>query len=144
MTSGNIDLDHATYSGSIEVRSAGNHGRGLFSTDFIKKGSLVLCEKAFSLPDLYGEDKAEGVVLYNFNSSSRTQRMAQAGLFLRLRERLFVGPSTGQEEKFWDLDAGGYMRSGIEGKVVDGVPVVDSYVSSLFNSPTLSSNLGNN
>jgi len=130
--SGTIHLDHAKYSGSIEVRSAGTHGRGLFSTDFIKKGSLILCEKAFCLPDLYGEDKAEGVVLYNFNSSSRTQRMAQAGLFLRLRERLFGGPRTGQEEQFWDLDAGGYVRSGMEGKIVDGVPVVDSYVSLIF------------
>ncbi|KAH7382969.1 hypothetical protein BKA64DRAFT_173875 [Cadophora sp. MPI-SDFR-AT-0126] len=147
--SGTIHLDHATYDGSTEVRSAGTHGRGLFSTGFIKKGSLVLCEKAFCLPDLYSENRAEGVVLYNFNSSSRTQRMAQAGLFLRLRDRLFgsAAGASGEKGKFWDLDAGGYVRSGMEGKMVDGVPVVDSFLieairlKNCFSCPRLSLSL---
>ncbi len=124
VTEHNIHLDHADYAQNIEIRSAATHGRGLFSTQFIKAGSLVLCEKAFCLPDMYCEDRPKDLILYNFNSSSRTQRPAQAALFLKLKQKLYENPHL--SSKFFDLDGGSYVRSGKEGKLVDGVPVIDS------------------
>ncbi|KAG4430492.1 hypothetical protein IFR05_014016, partial [Cadophora sp. M221] len=147
VSEGIIHLDHATYSNSVEIRSAAGHGRGLFSTAFIKAGSLVLCEKAFCLPNMYCEDKPKDVILYNFNSSSRTQRPAQAALFLQLRQKLYGDLGGGENERFWDLDAGSYVRSGKEGLVVDGVPVVDSFLieairlKNCFSCPRLSLDL---
>ncbi|KAL2064031.1 hypothetical protein VTL71DRAFT_4525 [Oculimacula yallundae] len=144
---GNSHLDHTTYSNAIEVRSAAGHGRGLFSTKFIKAGSLVLCEKAFCLPEMYTEDKPKNMILYNFNSTSRTQRPAQAALFLQLRQKVYENFRGGQNEAFWDLDAGGYVRSGKEGSIVDGVPVVDTFLieairlKNCFSCPRLSLSL---
>ncbi|KAH6721120.1 TPR domain-containing protein [Leptodontidium sp. MPI-SDFR-AT-0119] len=130
VSSGIIHLNHATYSNSVEIRSAAGRGRGLFSTAFIKAGSLVLCENAFCLPDMYCEDKPK-----------------DAALFLQLRQKLYGDLGGGENERFWDLDAGGYVRSGKEGVVVDGVPVVDSFLieairlKNCFSCPRLSLDL---
>lgn len=124
VTEHNIHLDYADYAQHVEVRSAAAHGRGLFSTQLIKADTLVLCEKAFCLPDMYCEDKPTDLILYNFNSSSRTQRPAQAALFLQLKQKLYDNPHL--NSTFFDLDGGSYVRSGKEGQLIDGVPIVDS------------------
>ncbi|KAH7322859.1 hypothetical protein B0I35DRAFT_476762 [Stachybotrys elegans] len=41
-------LDRASYIGPVEVRETGDRGRGLFATQDLKAGDLVLCEKAFA------------------------------------------------------------------------------------------------
>jgi hypothetical protein len=41
-------LDHATYTGSVEVRESKGKNRGYFTTASVKAGDLLLCEKAFS------------------------------------------------------------------------------------------------
>lgn len=38
-------LDHATYIGPVEIREAAGKGRGLFVTEAVKLGDLLLCEK---------------------------------------------------------------------------------------------------
>lgn len=42
-------LDHATYIGPVEIKQTGSKGRGLFTTEPVKAGDLLLCEKAFSV-----------------------------------------------------------------------------------------------
>ena len=44
------DMDRANYIGSIEVRDCAikSHGRGLFTTQSVQAGELLLCEKAFA------------------------------------------------------------------------------------------------
>lgn len=49
-------LDHATYMGPIEVRTARKKRRGLFVTKAVKAGELLLCEKTVSHA-FYGENQ---------------------------------------------------------------------------------------
>lgn len=42
-------LDHASFISSTEIRDAGKHGRGLFSTKAIQAGELIICEKALCI-----------------------------------------------------------------------------------------------
>lgn len=43
-----VRLEYATYIGPIEVRPASVTGRGLFSSQDVKAGELLLCEKAMA------------------------------------------------------------------------------------------------
>ncbi len=124
VSSHNVWLDHADFTANTEVRTTETHGRGLFTTRDIEAGELVLCEKAFCLPDMYTGDDERDLVMYNFNTGGKTQRPAQSALFLQLIQKLYKNPH--ECKKFFDLDGGAYMRSGKEGSLVDSVPVVDT------------------
>lgn len=119
-----MHLDHADYSAKIEVRDTPSHGRGLFTTQFVEAGSVVLCEKAFLLSDLYSDDEATDLIMYNFNSGGRTHRPAQVALFLQLVQKVYKDSDLAT--RYFDLDGGAYIRSHKEGERIDGVPLVDT------------------
>jgi hypothetical protein len=123
-----INLDHADFLKNNYIKTTPHHGRGLFSSRPIRRGELVLCEKALVLPDMYRGESADDLVMYNFNTESRTQRPAQPVLFLQLLQKLYSHPVL--TKKFFELDGGKYIRSGKEGELVDGVPIIDTYVLS--------------
>ena len=43
-----LNVDAANYIGPVEIRPSRLHGRGLFATENVKAGELLLCEKAFA------------------------------------------------------------------------------------------------
>ena len=125
VTEQNIHLDHADWTKSTTVKSTATHGRGLFAARDIEAGEMVLCEKALCLSNLYHGQEGSGLVMYNLVTTSRTQRLARAALFLTLVQKLYNNPHL--NKNFFDLDGGRrYLRSGKEGELVDGVPTVDA------------------
>jgi tetratricopeptide (TPR) repeat protein len=123
VTRNHIHLDCADFIKNTIVGKTVSHGRGLFATNFIPAGGLVHVEKALCLPNLYEGDQSPDSVLYNFNTNARTKRSAQPALFVQLANKLYNNPSLATG--FFDLDSGKYLRSGEEGEVIDGVPVID-------------------
>jgi tetratricopeptide (TPR) repeat protein len=117
-------LDHADFTSKVEVRATNYAGRGIFTTKDVEAGELLLCEKAFCLPDKYTGDEPSDTMLFNFNNGTRTQKAGQTLVYQNLVQQLYKNPEL--SEQFYDLDSGGYVRSGDEGKIVDGVPVVDA------------------
>ena len=123
VTPNHVHLDSADFIKNTSVGKTITHGRGLFASKFIPAGELVLAEKAICLPNSYEGDQAPDTVLYNFNTNARTNRSAQPALFLQLAHKLYNNPNL--TARFFDLDSGKYLRSGEEGELIDGVPVID-------------------
>jgi hypothetical protein len=120
-----MHLNHADWTKSTIVKSTATHGRDLFAARDIEAGKMVLCEKALCLPTLYHGEEGSGLIMYNLDTTSRTQRPAQAALFLTLVQKLYNNPHL--NKNFFDLDGGRrYLRSGREGELVNGVPTVDA------------------
>jgi hypothetical protein len=125
VTEQNIRLDHADWTKNTVVKSTPTHGRGLFAARDIAAGELILCEKAPCLPNRYDGEEGSDLVMYNLNTTSRTQRPAQTALFLQLVQKLYNNPHL--NKSFFDLDGGkDYLRSGKEGELIDRVPIVDT------------------
>jgi tetratricopeptide (TPR) repeat protein len=120
----NVHLDHADWTKNTMIKSTLTRGRGLFAARDIEAGELVLCEKALCLPNRYDGEEGSDLIMYNLNTTSKTQRPAQTALFLQLVQKLYNNPHL--NKSFFDLDGGSYIRSGKEGSVVDGVPIVDT------------------
>ncbi|KAH8661654.1 hypothetical protein BGZ60DRAFT_530604 [Tricladium varicosporioides] len=146
LSNDHVSLDHADFTKNTEVKMTEHAGRGLFASRDIGAGEIVLCEKAFCLPDYYtGDGDVNNMVLYNFNDHSRTQKPAHCAVYLQLVQHLYKNPHlTG---RLFDLDAGTYLKSGKEGNIVDGVPIIDAFLAeairlkNCFSSPRLSRNL---
>lgn len=116
-------LDHADFICNTTIAMTETKGRGLFATQDIPRGGLVLCEKAFAFPNMSGaEDHVRGI-LYNYNTGARMKDAAQGIVLLDLIQKLYNNPNL--NSKFFDLDGGKYLRSGKEGKLIDGVPIID-------------------
>jgi tetratricopeptide (TPR) repeat protein len=116
-------LDHATYIGPIEVRSAGSKGRGLFVTNAVKAGDLLLCEKAFSYA--WVNEREEGgpkVTLLLTADTNRGFMGGQADLIRIIAQKLYCNPSVART--FTTLYHGDYKAA--ETSTVDGKPVVDT------------------
>jgi hypothetical protein len=118
-----VNLDHASFVRNTMVASTERKGRGLFATRRIPRGSIVLCEKAFAFSNTSSGKETSHGVLYNFNTNTRTQSAAQGALFMQLINKLYNNPML--NSKFFELDSGEYIRSGKEGELVDGVPLID-------------------
>ena len=118
-----VRLDHADFIKNTKVKRTERKGRGLFATKYIKRGDLVLCEKAFHFPDLTRYEGLEHNIIYNFNNKTRTKSSGQSALYLGLIHKLYNNPLL--THKFFDLDGGDYIRTGKEGELLDGVPIID-------------------
>ncbi|CZR57619.1 uncharacterized protein PAC_07508 [Phialocephala subalpina] len=147
---GQVHLDYADFVSNTKIRESPGKGRGLFATKDIHRGEIVMVERAFCLPDLYTSDQDQGdgeLGMWNFNTNSKTRRPAQAPLFIDLLRK--VSEDEGEAKRFFDLDGGGYIRTGKEGEVVDGAVVVDSFLVeatrllNTFSCPRLSLDLLN-
>ncbi|KAF1942738.1 SET domain-containing protein [Clathrospora elynae] len=118
-------LDHATYIGPVEIREAAGKGRGLFVTEAVKAGNLLLCEKAFS--HAYALDSGSGNSKITFLMNSETNQGfmgGQADLIKLLVQKLYRNSSVAPA--FVTLHHGSYDAAST--LAVDGKPIVDTFL----------------
>jgi hypothetical protein len=117
-------VDCATYIGPVAVRDAGSRGKGLFTTQPVKAGELLFCEKAFAYC-YAGSDSATGrsntTVLMNLDNNTMCVG-GQARLITQIVQKIYHNPSAG--EVFTKLHHGDYAP--VRTCEVDGAPVVDT------------------
>ena len=116
-------LDHATYVGPVEIREAAEKGRGLFVTEAVKAGDLLLCEKAFThayVPET-GIGNSKVTLLMN-PEKGRGFMGGQADLIKLIVQKLYRNPSVAPA--FTTLHHGTYKPAST--LAVDGKPVVDT------------------
>ena len=115
-------LDRATYVGPVSVRDTKSRGRGLFTTEAVRAGDLLFCEKAFAHAFYEETDNSSNTSLL---INSETQKMTigtQAELISLIAQKLYKNPSL--VSTFADLYHGSYTP--VEVSEVDGIPVVDT------------------
>ncbi|KAB5549606.1 hypothetical protein GE09DRAFT_1241242 [Coniochaeta sp. 2T2.1] len=105
----NVHLDVGSFLSSTRVADSPLHGRGLFAARDIKAGDLIYAEKATLMPNQYEPSRAS------------------AALYAMMVRQLYDNPSIGPT--ILGLYGGTYQRSGHEGELVDGVPVVDVFLT---------------
>ncbi|RAL00975.1 TPR domain protein [Aspergillus ibericus CBS 121593] len=117
-------LDHATYTGPVSVRATEFRGRGLFTTEAVRAGDLLFCEKAFA--HAFHDDTSETTNLsLLMNTETQTMTMGtQAELISLIAQKLYKNPSL--MSTFTDLYHGSYTPVDIS--EVDGIPVVDTFL----------------
>lgn len=123
LTKTHVNLDHASYIRNTMMAMTETKGRGLFTTCAIPRGGIVLCEKAFCFPNMCDGRKRAHNILFNYNTGKRLQQPSQGALFIDLIKKLYNNPIL--TLKFFELDSGNYIKSGLDGELVDGVPVID-------------------
>ncbi|KAF7588273.1 hypothetical protein BBP40_005927 [Aspergillus hancockii] len=117
-------LDRATYIGPVSVRPTESRGRGLFTTEAVRAGELLFCEKAFAhaFHDEAGDSNDVSLLM---NTETQTMTMGtQAELISLIAQKLYKNPSL--MSTFTDLYHGSYTPVGIS--EVDGIPVVDTFL----------------
>ncbi|XRM38799.1 hypothetical protein ABZX51_002195 [Aspergillus tubingensis] len=116
-------LDHATYVGPVEVRPS-THGRGLFTTQAVRAGDLLLCEKAFAYA-FHEEGDMTNVSILVYADTDSMKVGTQAELNSLIVRKLHNNPSL--IPTFNDLYHGSYTYMGVS--EVDGSSVVDTYLA---------------
>jgi hypothetical protein len=122
-------LDHATFIGPVTVKVSTGRGRGLFTTNAVKAGDLILCEKAFAccyantVEEEYAADSSELSLLVNIHTNRMTMG-TQSDLITRMVQKLWRNPSLLPE--FMALHHGSYKP--VDVIEVDGKPIIDTYV----------------
>ena len=120
-------LDRATYIGPVTVKQTQSHGRGLFTTEAVKAGDLLLCEKAFAHA-FHDKDTSQDLrLLLNVDMNEATIG-TQAELIELITQKLHKNPSLIPD--FVDLHHGTYKS--VDVLEVDGIPIVDTYVTALL------------
>ena len=115
-----LRLDRASSTKRVEVRNAGKRGR-LFTTEAVKAGEPVLCEKAFWVA-YEADNPGQHYVLIDLNTN-RITLGGQDVLLTQVIQMIYRNPSLG--DKLLDLYAGSFVRNGNEGSMRDGVPITD-------------------
>ncbi|KAJ5736836.1 uncharacterized protein N7483_001961 [Penicillium malachiteum] len=115
-------LERGTYVGPVTIKATESHGKGLFTTEAVKAGDLLLCEKAFG--HAYHDEKDQGglTLLMNYDSN-RMALGSQVNLIETIVRKLHKSPSLVSE--YIDLHHGTYDASNIR---VDGNAVVDTFL----------------
>jgi len=108
VTPHSVHLDRGSFLRNTRVADSAHHGRGLFAARDIKAGELVFAEKATLMPNQYEPARAS------------------AALYALMVRQLCENPSL--SGPVLGLYGGDYERSGAEGTIVDGVPVVDVFL----------------
>lgn len=103
-----VHLDRGSFLRNTRVAASPLHGSGLFATRDIKAGEIVFVEKATLMPNQY--DPARG----------------SAALYALMVRQLCDNPSLAGS--VLSMHPGAYERSGLEGTLVDGVPIVDIFL----------------
>ncbi|KAK4129149.1 hypothetical protein N657DRAFT_586828 [Parathielavia appendiculata] len=103
-----VHLDRGSFLRNTRIAESPHHGRGLFATRDIKAGEVVFVEKATLLPNQYDPSRAS------------------AALYALMVRQLCDNPSLARP--VLNLYGGTYERSGKEGTIVDGIPVVDVFL----------------
>lgn len=108
----NVHLDVADFTRRTAVKKSPMHGRGLFATELIRAGELVFVEKATVMPSKYDDEGSA------------------AGLYAGMVRRMYDSPTVAA--RLAGCWAGEYAcRTGKEGTVVDGTPVIDVFHTEL-------------
>lgn len=115
-------IDVASYFGKTKVKDTPNAGRGLFATQNIKAGDLIICEKAFCVVWAHEAKKAWTAMTYDLRDSR--MRATPAGLHRAVVQKLLNNPS--QAEKVLDL-FGDYEGIGKKLVTQDGGPIIDTF-----------------
>ncbi|KAJ5208589.1 hypothetical protein N7449_002968 [Penicillium cf. viridicatum] len=87
-------LDHATWIGPVTVRQTKSQGRGLFTTEAVKVGGLLLCEKAFAYATEYPSRPRWDSNLHVSTETGTTIRGGQLALASSIIEKLDKNPSS--------------------------------------------------
>jgi hypothetical protein len=90
-STGNFQVEQTSFLSRTEVRQTQDRGRGLFATQPIACGDIVLCEKAF-----IAEKMPEDMTLQNFIVSPAAKRVFQGGhaeTWFRAVQKVFNNPS---------------------------------------------------
>jgi tetratricopeptide (TPR) repeat protein len=117
-------LDRGTYIGPVTVKQTQSHGRGLFTTQAVKAGDLLFCEKAFSHA-FHDENASKGLrLLFNVDMNKATIG-TQGELIQLIVQKLYKNPSLLPD--FVKHHHGTYKS--VDCLEVDSEPVVDTYVS---------------
>ncbi|OAL27653.1 hypothetical protein AYO20_09726 [Fonsecaea nubica] len=114
-------LDHATFSGPVAIRTSNGRGRGLFTTRAVKAGELLLCEKAFAYAFDDSQKATAGgnsTILINAETNSITIG-AQAELIQLIVQKMYRNPSSATT--ITNLHHGSYQPVKIT--EVDGTPI---------------------
>jgi hypothetical protein len=115
-------LDHATYTGPLEVERADNKGRGLFLNRAVKAGELLLCEKAFAHAyAAEGEEVGFKITLLVNTETNRATIGTQADLVTECVQMIYRNPSLAHSLTI--LHQGSYETTNTT--MVDDQPVVD-------------------
>ena len=114
-------LDHANYLSNVEIRYAGDRGRGLFATRAISAGELILCEKA--LGAVFDSDPIPQEYTILHTQIQRKTLGTQSALLYMIcsKAALDVDLAT----KFFKLFDGETVVGQLE--TVDGIIVVDTF-----------------
>lgn len=116
-------LDRATYIGPVSVRPTESRGRGLFTTQAVRAGDLLLCEKAFAYAfDNEGTGTPSNISILMNTETDTITKGTQAELITLIAQKLYKVPSL--RSSFIDLHHGSY--SPVDTAEVDGTPVVDT------------------
>lgn len=115
-------LDHATWIGPVTVRQTKSQGRGLFTTESVKVGDLLLCEKAFAYATEHPTRPRWGSSLHVNTETGTTIRGGQLALTSSTIEKLYKNPSLASA--ITDLHSGGFKQ--VSTDLIDGKPVVDT------------------
>ncbi|KGO55768.1 Tetratricopeptide-like helical [Penicillium expansum] len=133
-------LDHATWIGPVTVRQTKSQGRGLFTTEAVKVGDLLLCEKAFAYASEHPSRPRWSSALHVNTETRTTTRGGQFALASSIIEKLYKNQSSASVVT--KLHNNGFKE--VSTGPVDGKPVVDTLqiacIVSLnsFGSPTSS------
>ncbi|KIH94867.1 hypothetical protein SPBR_03624 [Sporothrix brasiliensis 5110] len=106
-----VHLDRGSFLRKTAVRRSAFHGNGLFATEDMAAGDIVFVEKAAFMPSQYLEPAR-----------------ASAALYATMVRHMCDNPSVAAEV-LQPLYGGDLARSGREGTLVDGVPVVDVFLA---------------
>ncbi|KAF2010165.1 SET domain-containing protein [Aaosphaeria arxii CBS 175.79] len=120
------DLDYATYIGPVEIRESIGKGRGLFLTEYVKAGALILCEKAFArahVPQTPEPGSITTMLIDPFKDIRHVH--GQAELQQMVTQKIYTNPSLAS--RFTTLHCGTYET--VNESVVDETPVVDAFLA---------------
>ncbi|KAG9943071.1 SET domain-containing protein, partial [Aureobasidium melanogenum] len=108
-------LDHASFVNLTEMRTSPGRGRGLFLRTDVKRGDLILCEKAFGY--------AQPVGISNKNAYSSRDQGAQ--LWIDIVQKISANPS--QAQRLLALHASPSYKPPKRVPVVDGQAIIDVF-----------------
>lgn len=113
-------LEHGTYVGLVTIKATQTRGRGLFTTEAVKAGDLLLCEKAFAHA-FHDEDKPGDLTLLMSQDTNRITLGTHGQLIELIAQKLHKNPSL--VSKFIDLCHSSHDSFDIQ---ADGQPVFDT------------------
>ncbi|KAJ6019702.1 hypothetical protein N7522_001769 [Penicillium canescens] len=116
-------LDRGTYIGPVTVKQTQSHGRGLFTTEAVKAGDLLFCEKAFAHA-FHDENSSKDLRLLLNVDMDKATIGTQGELIELIVQKLYKNPSL--LPGFVDLYHGAYKS--VDVLEVDATPVVDTFL----------------